>query len=588
LWQTSNATGVSISQGVGSVSADGSRSVYVGASKTFVLTASGPGGSDTCSVPVTVQTTPPPPPPQQAPTCDAFTASPSSVSHGGGNTTLSWQTSNATGVSISGIGNVSIDGSRGVSVSSATTYTLTASGPGGTATCQTSVSVAAPNAPTCDAFSVSPSEFNNGSGGSVALSWNTTNADSVSINQGVGSVSADGSATRNVSQTTTYTLTASGGGQSVTCSDTVVVNDAPSGNLSCDFFDASDNTVEEDEDFTLSWGTTGATNVSINRGIGSVSDDGSVTTSVDNDTTFTLTAANGSDTVTCSETVYVDEDEDDDVSCDLDISDDDIDEGDSVRLSWDNRDADEILLEDDHGNVIIDTDEGDDYDPEDDRITLRPTEDTEYRLTVYGEHGGRERCEVDVEVDEYEPIASISRTQPPLVAGIALTDVPYTGFTAGPTLTALFYTLLAVWGVGVAYLLVFKRDMLLSFLGTRENVREATPMFAPVSVYGGASTPISTEDVPVVPGVVEKDVADTPTEEDTIAGIIAGEAEEERVLLSLEATELVRRQAGTLEGQLVFLRRVIASAREQFPTEDGWLIVNKERILQLLHREQLG
>jgi len=62
-WEVSNATDVSINQGIGAVQARGSRQVYPNDSTTYTLTAKGPGGTDTRSVTVTVTVPPPPPPP---------------------------------------------------------------------------------------------------------------------------------------------------------------------------------------------------------------------------------------------------------------------------------------------------------------------------------------------------------------------------------------------------------------------------------------------------------------------------------------------------------------------------------------------
>ncbi len=59
-------------------------------------------------------------------------------------TNLTWSTSNATSASIDqGVGSVDASGSRQVCPSSTTTYTLTASGAGGTRTSSATVSVAA-------------------------------------------------------------------------------------------------------------------------------------------------------------------------------------------------------------------------------------------------------------------------------------------------------------------------------------------------------------------------------------------------------------------------------------------------------------
>lgn len=72
----------------------------------------------------------PPPPPPAAPTA-TLTANPNTV-NAGQPTTLSWQTSNATDVSIDGIGAVDASGSKQVTPADSTTYHLLAKGAGGT------------------------------------------------------------------------------------------------------------------------------------------------------------------------------------------------------------------------------------------------------------------------------------------------------------------------------------------------------------------------------------------------------------------------------------------------------------------------
>lgn len=71
----------------------------------------------------------PPPPPPAAPTA-TLTANPNTVS-AGQPTTLSWQTSNASDVSIDGLGTVEASGSRQVTPADSTTYHLVAKGSGG-------------------------------------------------------------------------------------------------------------------------------------------------------------------------------------------------------------------------------------------------------------------------------------------------------------------------------------------------------------------------------------------------------------------------------------------------------------------------
>ena len=55
-----------------------------------------------------------------------------------------------------------------------------------------------------------------------------------------------------------------------------------------------------------------------------------------------------------------------------------------------------------------------------------------------------------------------TRDQQPLT-GIRLVEVPYTGFEAGPALTALFYTLLTLWAFFIAYVLIVKEGSVFGF-----------------------------------------------------------------------------------------------------------------------------
>jgi peptidoglycan-associated lipoprotein len=90
---------------------------------------------------------PPPPPPPPAPTA-SISVSPSTI-QAGQSASLTWQTSNATDVSIDGIGAVQPNGSQSVSPTDSTTYHLTAKGAGGTqeATARLTVTQAPPPPP---------------------------------------------------------------------------------------------------------------------------------------------------------------------------------------------------------------------------------------------------------------------------------------------------------------------------------------------------------------------------------------------------------------------------------------------------------
>jgi peptidoglycan-associated lipoprotein len=88
---------------------------------------------------------PPQPPPVQSPTA-AISVSPDTIQTGQ-SATLTWQTSNATDVSIDGIGAVQPSGSQQVSPTDSATYHLTAKGAGGTQEASTRLTVTQPPPP---------------------------------------------------------------------------------------------------------------------------------------------------------------------------------------------------------------------------------------------------------------------------------------------------------------------------------------------------------------------------------------------------------------------------------------------------------
>jgi peptidoglycan-associated lipoprotein len=87
---------------------------------------------------------PPPPPPEAAAPTASLSANPNTINQGQ-STTLTWQTTGATDVSIESIGPVDPSGSRQVTPADSTTYHLIAKGPGGSqdATARVTVNAAA-------------------------------------------------------------------------------------------------------------------------------------------------------------------------------------------------------------------------------------------------------------------------------------------------------------------------------------------------------------------------------------------------------------------------------------------------------------
>lgn len=85
--------------------------------------------------------------------------------------------------------------------------------------------------------------------------------------------------------------------------------------------------------------------------------------------------------------------------------------------------------------------------------------------------------------------------------------------------------------------------------------------------------------------VIEEEVTEEatvePQVEDTTA-LLEGHAHDAHVLMSSDALRFIAGQSALVEEQLAILDKVIGLAKAQYPSENGWVIVNKEKTLSLL------
>jgi len=153
--------------------------------------------------------------------------------------------------------------------------------------------------PAIASFSASPTSIN--SGGSSVLSWSVTGATSVSIDQQIGVVTASGQRTVRPTATSTYTLTATNAKGTRTAQQTITVTALPVVSA----FSATPTSINSGGNSVLSWNVTGATSVSIDQEIGTVTTSGQQTVSPTATITYTLTAANAAGTRNASATVTV-------------------------------------------------------------------------------------------------------------------------------------------------------------------------------------------------------------------------------------------------------------------------------------------
>lgn len=585
----------------------------------------GCGGCGTGSTGGTTSTTghynPPPPP---AATCNYLNVSATTVTPGQ-QVTLNWSTSNATNVTLNG--NPVSGTSQTMTVNGNTTYTLTASNITGSGSCTANVTVQQPPStpPSCDSFTASPTVLPYG-GGSVNLVWQTTNADSVSINNGVGTVAADGSQSVNVTNSTTYILTVHKAGYNdVTCPAAVTVQPQTNSGFSCannvQFSADKTSLPYPGGDVNLTWNTTGADTVSISDVGTNLALSGNQSVNVSSSKTFTLTATKGSQTINCPLPVSVGTYTPPPPPggggggvvwpyCQLYASVKQIQPGQSVQLTWKTMRATNVTLGDDHGNVLFDTPNTAQFNGS---LTVQPTQTTTYTLVAH--RGSIDLpCPVTVHVPQVPVTVLQVRNQQPLLSGISLTQVPYTGFDAGPFLTLVFYVLLTIWGLFVAYVFVIRRKQIagISLPGAHTHVpytdvsvdapsmeesslaegyvQSATPLAAPANLpvapmtmtepvvgYAAQAAAASVADTIVTPAALAPEAAD----ESIAMTELENRAHAEHALLSSDAMRYFMNATKAAERNDV-LDATIRTAKETFPSEDGWVVLNLSRMESLL------
>jgi len=111
--------------------------------------------------------------------------------------------------------------------------------------------------PTITSFSSEPSSVEYGE--SSVLSWSTKNATTISINQGIGTVSATGTEEVSPETTTTYTLTAKNSAGQKTASCEVEVTEVVLNPPTIEYFTATPESIKLGEFSELSWSVIDAT-----------------------------------------------------------------------------------------------------------------------------------------------------------------------------------------------------------------------------------------------------------------------------------------------------------------------------------------
>ena len=198
--------------------------------------------------------------------------------------TFAWNVIYADTISIDpGIGIVDPNGSYEVFPTETTTYTITATGLGGTTTANVTITVT--YLPPTVSINAVPETILLGK--SATLTWNSANADTCTIEPAIGAVDVNGTIPVSPTETTTYTITATGPGGTAASSITITVND-PSAPPSLQI-SAAPISIEQGGSAILSWTSVNAQSAFIDNGIGVASVNGSITVYPEHTTTYTIT-----------------------------------------------------------------------------------------------------------------------------------------------------------------------------------------------------------------------------------------------------------------------------------------------------------
>ena len=217
-WSSANASSCSASGGwTGSQNTSGMKTINaLTADTSFSLSCNGPGGSVNDTVSVTV-TAPPP--------ALSFSASPTTIVQNG-TTTLTWNSSDATGCTASGdwSGPKAVSGSQLVpNLAIDSQFNLVCNGPGGSVNDTVSVTVTAP--PPALSFSASPTTIVQN--GTTTLTWNSSDATGCTASgDWSGPKAVSGSQlVPNLAIDSQFNLVCNGPGGSVNDTAVVTVND---------------------------------------------------------------------------------------------------------------------------------------------------------------------------------------------------------------------------------------------------------------------------------------------------------------------------------------------------------------------------
>ncbi|MFC1837412.1 hypothetical protein ACFLYW_01870 [Thermodesulfobacteriota bacterium] len=370
-WSSENTDSLSINNGIGVVSTSGTITVSPPVTTTYTFTATGVGGQSISYFTILVYEPP-----------GANLNITPSTPQSGEQFELSWNSVNGNYVTLTSedfagasTKHVAANGTETQAVITSTIYTLTVTGNGGIAT--DSVAINIPGSKPLISFSSEGTAVIQGN--ELTITWRTINADTVSIDNGIGEVSLNGTMVVSPEQTTTYTLTAVGPNGTSAASITINVIVPPTVSIG-----SIPESINLGESTTLHWTSENALMCSINQSIGYIPCSGTLLITPTETTTYTLTAYGSANTIaTADVTVAVNYPE---PTVQISALPQEIHAGETVILAWATSYADSCTIEPDIGTVACNG-----------SMDITPSSSTIYTLIANGP-GGTATSQVTVNI----------------------------------------------------------------------------------------------------------------------------------------------------------------------------------------------
>lgn len=497
----------------------------------------------------------------------SFTALPETINVGN-SASIVWNATNVTscsGTNFSTGGAVS--GSVQVSPIVDTTYEISCTGSHGSIADTDMVYVLDPNDPTVDLVADS---YSVDLGDGVLLTWDSENANSCTSSDFTTGGTTDGTATVYPTVDTTYEIDCDGATDEVNIY--VVLPNVVTVNL-----DADPNNVDSGDPVELAWTSTNATvcaSTDFNT-LGATS--GTVTVNPTVDTTYgvSCTGPGGTDDDTALVTINTGGGGDPAPSCTLEADPRNLTTGGTTELTWTSTNATSGSIDNGIGSISS-VDNGD--------IDATPADTVTYTATFTGP-GGTTTCSEEVTVDSvcttcgggggppFDPHISLNINDNPgeqPLAFVSLSQIPYTGFEAGPFVTTLFWLIMFAISAIVGHFIVSKNVMqkLMTVIMNQMNLN-ASNMTQNQSNYSFSDD--------------ESDSGDEVKVPTNLSGLLETKAHEENILISSEGLNIViGLGGGTEHGSFEMLDTLLTKAKDTYPREDGWILLNTKRVHNLL------